>query len=334
MSKYEEYRETLFAEFLRLAGVIEECAKVLLQQSPPPVIEGVGTQTEEYVRQRSIDAAKKKDVVWEAYSLLGQLHGYQGGAAEAADEARQHLSAANVNIDDVDEKFATAQTNLTDWTGSGARAVIGKLNDLKAFVGNQSAYAQYLDKVLEQYALLVRTGEDNAERFAENITKALADAKKDRTTAKVEFALNMFFATAGVVSAAKSGDVVGGVENIVKVVGTIQETRKTWEETDPDRIMTQFRADVKQARENLAEAGDRLANHFTAMLQDMTTENAKSFFKDPAVGLDVTSPHFKPAQFRLKEAANWDDFARAVEKLPKEAPAPPRGPIAERLEAG
>ena len=333
MGKYEEFRETLFAEFLRLAGVIEECAKVLLKQSPPPVIEGVGTQTDEYVRRLSIDAAKKKDVVWEAYTLLGELHGTQGGAAEAADEARGALSASNVTVDDVNEKFATVHTSLSDWTGSGARAVTGKLNDLKAFVGNQSAYGQYLDKVLEQYALLVRTGEQNAEKFAENITKALADAQKDRTTAKVDFALNMFYSTAGLISAAKSGDVVSGVENIVKVVGTIQETKKTWDETDPDRIMAQFRSDVRAARTNLAEAGDRLANHFTAMLEDMAKENGKSFFKDPALGIDPTGPNFKPAEFRLKEAADWDEFARAVEKLPKEAPAPARGPIAQRLEA-
>lgn len=334
MSAYEEYREQLFAEFLRLAGVIEDCAKILLQQSPPPVIEGVGTQTEEYVRNLSIDAAKKKDVVWEAYSLLGELHGYQGGAAAAADDARRELAAANVTVDDVDEKFTTATGNLAEWTGSAARAVTSRLNDLKAFVGNQSAYAAYLDKVLEQYALLVRTGEDNAEKFAANITKALADAQKDRTTAKVEFALNMFYSTAGLISAAKSGDVVGGVENVAKVVGEIKQLTKTWEETDPQRIMAQFRADVRAARNNLAEAGDRLAGHFTAMLEDMAKENGRVFFKDPKLGLDVTSPHFKPAQFRLKEAANWDEFARAVEKLPKDPPAPARGPIAQRLETG
>ncbi|MDQ0380354.1 hypothetical protein [Amycolatopsis thermophila] len=333
MGKYEEYREQLFAEFLRLAGVIEDCAKILLQQTPAPVIEGVGTQTEEYVRQLSIDAAKKKEVVWEAYELLGQVHGYQAGAAEAADRARAQLPSVGVTVDDVDGDFKSVREALEDWAGSGALAVKGALNDLETFVGNQSAYVAYLDKVLEQYALLVRTGEDNAEKLAENITKALTDAAKHRTAAKQEFALTMFYGTAGLIEAVKKAELVNGIKNMEQVVGAIQKLQKTWEETDPDKIMTQFRADVLQARTNLAEAGDRLAGYFTAMLENMAKENAHSFFKDPAVGIDVTSPNFKPAQFRLKEATNWDEFARAVEKLPKDTPAPTRGPIAQRLDA-
>ncbi|MEU4669737.1 hypothetical protein AB0F91_17570 [Amycolatopsis sp. NPDC023774] len=333
MGSYEEYREQLFAEFLRLAGVIEECAKILLKQTPPPVIEGVGTQTDEYVRQLSIDAAKKKEVVWEAYELLGQLHGYQAGAAEAADQARGQLPPVAVTVEDVDGKFKSVRDGLEDWTGAGALAVKTTLNDLETFVGNQSAYVQYLDKTLEQYALLVRTGEDNAEALAANITKALTDAAKNRSAAKVDFALTMFYGTAGLVEAVKTGDPVDAVKNLEQVVGAIEHLKKTWEETDPDKIMAQFRTDVRQARTNLAEAGDRLAGYFTAMLETMAQENNHSFFKNPALGIDTTSPTFKSAEFRLREAANWNEFARAVEKLPKESPAPTRGAIAQRLEA-
>jgi hypothetical protein len=338
MSKYEEYQQQLFTEFLRLCDVIDQCARILTQQSPPPVIEGMGgaaaENTEEYVRNVSIDAAKKKDVVWETYTLMGQLHGYSSDVPAAVERARAALLPVIEGVDDVVGKFDAAEKYLSDWEGSGATAVVAKLAELKVFVQNQKAYVAYLDGVLDQYDKLVRTGEDNAETLARGITEALTKAKEERKTAKIDFALRMFEGVGGLAGAVKSKDPFATVGNLEKIVGAINDIQKTLASTDPDRILDEFRPQVKEARDNLAEAGDRLSNHFTVLLEDMATENTQAFFKDGKLNLDIMSPGFQSAQFRLKEAANWDEFARAVDKLPKTGvkETHPLGAIAKRLE--
>ncbi|WP_236795155.1 hypothetical protein [Amycolatopsis sp. GM8] len=339
MGNYEEYQQQLFAEFLRLCDVIDQCARILTQQSPPPVIPGLGgaaaENTEEYVRNLSIDAAKKKDVVWETYTLLGQLHGYGSNVPEAIVQARAKLATVVVHVDDVLGKFDTADQGLSDWEGAGALGVKARLSDLKTFVGNQTTYVAYLDGVLEEYEKLVRTGEANAEELAKNITTALTDAKENRRTAKVEFVLKMFDGVTGTAEAVHSKDPLAVINGLRAIVGAIQERQKVMEATDPERIMDVFRPLVREARDNLAAAGDRLANHFTDLLEDMAKENTKAFFKDAKLNLDILSPGFKSAEFRLKDAADWDDFARAVDKLPKTGgpETQPLGPIAKRLEA-
>lgn len=338
MGKYEEYQQQLFTEFLRLCDVIDQCARILTQQSPPAVIEGLGSVPAEnidaYVRSVSIDAAKKKDVVWETYTLMGQLHGYGSDVPAAIEQARTVLFPVIDGVDDVLGKFAAAEKYLSEWEGAGATAVLAKLAELKTFVENQSAYVAHLDGVLDQYNTLVRTGEANAEKLAQAITQALTDAKEERATAKVDFVLDMFEAAGGLAGAAKSKDPFAIVATLRQVVGTIQGMQKTLEATDPERILDAFRPQVRAARDNLAAAGDRLANHFTTLIEEMARDNTQAFFKDGKLNLDIMSPGFKSAQFRLKDATNWDEFAREVDKLPKNAKETyPLGPIAKRLES-
>jgi hypothetical protein len=335
MAKYEELQQQLFAEFLRLCDLIDQCARILLQNSPEPVLQGVGgtaeQQTEDYVRQVSIDAAKKKDAVWDVYSLMGKLH----GRADGIDGAIGQLERADQGVDDVLDQFDLATGFLADWEGKAATALKVKLSELKTFAKNQVACVALLKETLTQYGLLVQSGEANAENAATALTGALTEAADLRATTQREFPVKMFDDGLGIFEAGKSKDPIAVYKSLKTIIGDIRERNEILAATEPDKIIAEFEPKVSELRENLAAAGNRLATQLNGVITDITAENGKTFFSDAKLNIDVLSPGFKSAEFRLKDAADWDDFAKIVDKLPKTLPkdAAAPGPIAQGLEA-
>lgn len=339
MAKYEELQQQLFTEFLRLCDVIDQCARILLQHSPEPVLPGIGgpaaQQTEEYVKKVSIDAAKKKDAVWDVYSLLGQLHGHVSPTAEnhvnGVDGAIGKVGAAAQNPNETPNQIDLAVRMLDDWEGKAATAAMVKLTELKTFAQNQNEAIALLKGVLEQYGTMVHTGEDNAEQFATGLTGALADAAALEKTTRREFPVKLFEDALDLYEAKK--DPIGLYKGVKKLAGDIHERQEVLEATQPDKIITESTPKVTALRENLAAAGDRLAKRLDETITALTQENGKVFFSDTKLHLDIRNPDFTAAEFRLRDADDWGEFAGKVDKLPKTLPGDGKpGPLTQRLE--
>ncbi|MCR6487347.1 hypothetical protein M8542_31410 [Amycolatopsis sp. OK19-0408] len=339
MAKFEDLQQQLMTEFLRLCDVIDRCARILLQQSPEPVLPGIGgpaeQQTEEYVKKVSIDAAKKKDAVWDVYTLMGQLHGHVSPIDDShlngVDAALGKLEQAAYGADGVLDRMDDAKDRLGDWEGKAAVAVLDKLSELKTFARNQNAAVKLLQEVLTQYNLLVRTGEDNAEQFSAALTDALTDAAALAETTKREFKVKMFDGALAAYEAKK--DPIALFQVVRQVVGDIQERNEVLAATQPDKIIAESTPKVAELRENLAAAGDRLAKSLEGVVTDITTENGRTFFSGAKATIDIRDPHFTSAEFRLREADGWGKFAEKVDKLPKTLPEDEEpGPLTRRLE--
>lgn len=339
MAKYEELQERLMTEFLRLCDVIDQCARILLQQSPEPVLPGIGgsaeNRTEDYVRKVSLDAAKKKDAVWDVYTLMGQLHGHVSPIGDShvngVDVALGKLEQAAYGADGVLDQIEHAEGRLDAWEGKAATAALEKLTELKTFARNQNGAVLLLQSVLTQYGLLVRTGEGNAEQFSTGLTDALADAAALEKTTEREFPVKIFDDALDLYEAKK--DPIAIYKAVKQIVGDIHERNEILAATQPDKIIAESEPKVSALRENLAAAGDRLAKHLDGVITDITTENGKVFFSDAKLNLDVRSPGFKSAEFRLRDADDWGKLAEKADKLPKTPPAEGKpSSLTQRLE--